>query len=66
MKILTVADLKPEKGINYSRSHLYRLVAAGRFPRPLRLGVGRIGFIESELDDWLEARAAERDKQAGQ
>jgi prophage regulatory protein len=33
------------------------------FPRPIRLGEGAraVGFIEAELDAWLENQAAARD-----
>ena len=30
------------------------------FPKPFELGPSSVGFIESEIDDWLEARAADR------
>ncbi len=31
------------------------------FPKPFPLGANSVGFIEKEIDEWLEARAAERD-----
>ena len=31
------------------------------FPRPVPLGENSVGFVEAEIDAWLEARAAERD-----
>lgn len=31
------------------------------FPKPLTLGANSRGFIEAEIDAFLEARAAERD-----
>lgn len=31
------------------------------FPHPISLGDNSVGFIEAEVDAWLEARAAERD-----
>jgi prophage regulatory protein len=40
----------------YSRASIYRLVAAGRFPRPLKLGGLKIAFIEDEVLDWLNSR----------
>ncbi len=30
------------------------------FPKPISLGKNSVGFVESEVDGWLEARAAER------
>ena len=31
------------------------------FPKPVALGANSVGFIEAEVDAWLEKRAAERD-----
>ena len=36
------------------------LERAGRFPKPLALGVRARGWLISELDDFLAQRAAER------
>ncbi len=30
------------------------------FPRPISLGPRAVGFLESEIDSWIEARSAER------
>jgi prophage regulatory protein len=46
----------------YSPAHIARLEAAGRFPKRVRLGQGRVGWVENEVLDWLKARIAERDK----
>lgn len=61
MKMLSFPELKTAKGIPYSRVHLRRLEAAGRFPRRAQLGGNAVAWIESEIDAWLEERAAERD-----
>ncbi len=31
------------------------------FPKPFSTGDNSVGFVEEEIDAWLEARAAERD-----
>ena len=38
--------------------------AAKNFPKPVVLGENSVGFVEQEIDDWLEARAAKRDSPA--
>ena len=45
-----------------SKTHTYRMINAGRFPRPVPLGPHRVGFVESEVDDWMAARLRERDR----
>ena len=60
LRILSLNDLR-ELGIYYSRVHIYRLVKAGKFPAPIKVGQNRIGWVESEIDEWLNAKIAERD-----
>jgi prophage regulatory protein len=48
----------------FSRVHVYRMMAAGTFPRPVKLGGQRIGFVEEEIDDFIRARIAQRDATA--
>jgi prophage regulatory protein len=63
-KILSYADLKPRKGIPYSRVHLARLIKAGKFPAPVKLSDNRVGFVEGEIDNLVEALMAARDGEA--
>jgi prophage regulatory protein len=63
-RILRYPDLKPEKGIPFSRQHVGTLMAQGRFPRAVHLGEMTRGWVESEIDQWLAARIAERDSAA--
>lgn len=39
-----------------SFSSIYRRVSAGTFPAPIRLGGDSVGWIESEVDAWIEER----------
>lgn len=45
----------------YSRAHLDRLEAEGRFPKRVRLGQARVAWVEDEVDEWIASRVAERD-----
>lgn len=45
----------------FSRSTLLRKVAAGEFPRPIRLGANSIAWPAAEVIAWAAARIAERD-----
>jgi prophage regulatory protein len=64
MRVLSFPELKTEKGIRFSRAHIWRLVRASQFPEPIKLGVQTNAWNEAEIDAWLEARAAAR-RQAG-
>jgi prophage regulatory protein len=43
---------------------LWRLEKAGQFPRRLRLGGNSTGWLASEVEAWIEAKAAERTEAA--
>ncbi len=38
------------------RSTVYRLIAAGSFPAPVRLGPRAVGWRWSDLDQWTRSR----------
>ena len=44
-----------------SRSEIYRRVAAGDFPQPVKLGERASAWPMHEVTAWCEARIAERD-----
>ncbi len=49
----------------YSDAHRARLEKAGQFPKRVRLGAGRyarVGYVETEVLEWMEKRVADRDK----
>jgi len=48
----------------YSPAHIDRLEKAGLFPKRVSLGPGRVGWIESEVIEWLEHRIRMRDDPA--
>jgi len=39
-----------------SRSTIYLRVSEGSFPEPVSLGDRAVGWIEAEIQDWLEKR----------
>lgn len=59
MKILRKTEAAARVG--YSQVHIMRLSRAGKFPQKLQLGPASVGFLESEIDAWIAARAAERE-----
>ena len=48
------------KFTGYSSQHLRRLEAKGEFPRRIRIGANRIAWLQSEVDEWLNARVEAR------
>jgi prophage regulatory protein len=46
-----------EKRVGLTRSPIYARIKAGNFPKPISLGGGKaVGWIESEIDAWLNAQ----------
>ncbi|WP_354244953.1 AlpA family phage regulatory protein [Bradyrhizobium sp. LA2.1] len=59
-RILSYAELSSARGITFSRRHLQRLEDGKKFPMRVRLGENRIGWVETEIDEWLSAKVAAR------
>jgi predicted DNA-binding transcriptional regulator AlpA len=55
-KYVTFTELH-EFGYGFSRQHLRRLIAAGRFPEPIRLGLGERGRVQWDESEILVYRA---------
>jgi predicted DNA-binding transcriptional regulator AlpA len=55
-RILSYRDLATEKGIRGCRRHIMNQVRAGKFPPPRQISEARIGWLEDEIDEWLENR----------
>lgn len=49
--ILRLPAVKNRTGL--ARSTIYLRVSQGKFPKPISLGGRCIGWIESEIDEWL-------------
>ena len=60
VRFIRYEQLRPQKGIPFSRMHLARLEKIGRFPRRIRLGSNTIAWREDEIDAWSSARSEER------
>ncbi len=60
IRILTFPELRSRKGITYCRQSLSRLERDGKFPRRVQISAGRVGWIEAEVDEWLQSKADAR------
>ncbi len=59
MRILSKRQLK--ELVLYSPQHVARLEKAGTFPKRIQLGPNRVGWVESEVLDWLQERLDRRE-----
>ena len=47
--------------VGLTRSPIYVGIAAGTFPKPVKTGERSVAWVESEINDWIAARIAERE-----
>ncbi|MET0116439.1 MAG: AlpA family phage regulatory protein [Sedimenticola sp.] len=59
MRLLSKRQLK--EMVLYSPQHIARLEKAGKFPKRVQIGPNRVGWVESEVLDWLQSRLDGRD-----
>ena len=38
------------------RSTIYAYIEQNRFPSPIKIGVRNVGWVESEITEWIESR----------
>lgn len=55
-RILRFPELREKVG--YSRSNIHYLMEMGEFPKSIKLGGRAVGWLESEVDSWIQERIA--------
>ena len=53
-RILRLPDVMDRVGLR--KSAIYSRIASGEFPAPIPLGARAVGWLETEVDEWLNAR----------
>jgi prophage regulatory protein len=56
VKIIRVKHLAAKIGLSVST--IWRMEKAGLFPKRRRISAGAVGWLESEVDEWLKTREA--------
>lgn len=62
LSILRRKQVQARTGL--SRSTLYQFVSDGTFPKPVKLGARAVGWVESEISDWLTQQIEQSRKAA--
>lgn len=52
--ILRLKDL--QRRIPLSRSAIYGKISAGEFPAPIALGPRAVGWLASDVENWIQSR----------
>ena len=58
MKVLRLSAVILATGL--ARSTIYKLIGLGEFPRPVALTGRCVGWIECEVNAWIQSRIEER------
>jgi len=59
LALLRLPQVKAQTGL--SRSELYRRIAAGSFPSPIKIGERASAWSSVEIERWIIERIAQRD-----
>ena len=54
---------KVEARTGLSRSSIYQLMAEGKFPKPISIGKRAVGWLESSINAWIDARVTTSNRQ---
>ncbi|MDE2271001.1 MAG: AlpA family transcriptional regulator [Xanthomonadaceae bacterium] len=60
--LLRLPQVKAQTGL--SRSALYRRIAAGNFPAPIKIGARASAWSSEEVERWIAECIAQRDAKA--
>ena len=44
------------------QSHMYQLISDGKFPRPVPLEGKTVGWVDTEIQQWIEYQIEKRDR----
>ena len=55
--VLRLPDVKSQTGL--SRSTIYQRLTEGLFPKQINLGGRVVGWLESDIEEWIRQRLAE-------
>jgi len=47
--------------VGLGTTKIYELIAEGRFPKPIKLSVRSVGWLESEVQAWIKEQAEKRE-----
>jgi len=50
--LLRLPTVKERTGL--SRSTIYHRISDGTFPKPINIGIRAVGWLESDIDKWID------------
>ncbi|EAA2596867.1 AlpA family transcriptional regulator [Salmonella enterica] len=62
-QLLRLKQVEAKTGIK--RSQIYLYMQRGCFPHPVKIGPASVAWLESEIDEWISRRLADRRPKSG-
>ncbi len=56
-RIIRIGEVKSRTSL--ARSTIYKRINDGDFPKPIKIGVRAVGWLEEDIDDWLDRKILE-------
>lgn len=53
-----------QRRVGYKHATIYKKMQLGEFPLAVRIGANAVGWVEAEIDAWVQARIEARDTMA--
>lgn len=54
LRLISLKDVVTRTAL--SKSTIYQLIKDGTFPKQIAISVRRVGWLESELDNWIRSK----------
>ena len=58
MRLISMKELMHKTSL--ARSTIYKYLSEGNFPKSVSLGPNKVAWLESEVDEWIEEKLAQR------
>lgn len=63
MRIIRLKEVLAKTSLG--KTYIYKLIKIKKFPESIALGERTVGWLESEIDSWIQSRILQRDKKSG-
>ena len=63
-KVRLIRRAEVMERVGLSKSSIYKRMTAKQFPKPVSIGGGRVAWVESDINNWIDQRLVEAGRNA--
>lgn len=63
-KVRLIRRAEVMERVGLSKSSIYKRMTAQQFPKPVSIGGGRVAWVESDINNWIDQRLVEAGRNA--